>query len=87
MLRYAVIQQAGRWRIISAEEGVGSFATRQMALSAGARLAEEAQSSGQDVEILVQDAVGRLTALSLDPPSEVGAPGAAILKFPGPLRI
>ncbi|HTI68146.1 MAG TPA: hypothetical protein VL460_11435 [Caulobacteraceae bacterium] len=54
-LRYAVVQFAEEWKVVSGRSRMGHFATQALALNAGARLAREAMAAGHDVELLVQD--------------------------------
>ena len=66
MVRLAVIQQGGEWRIICPQAKLDTFPTRALALSAGARLASQLHDTGAAVELIVQDAIGNLTRHPLD---------------------
>ncbi len=59
-LCYAVMQFDQAWRIVSDRRQIGRFATRELASSAGARLALEAREAGHEVEFLVQQGGGEL---------------------------
>lgn len=63
-LRYAVLRFADEWKVVSGQRRMGHFATRELAVNAGARLAREAIAAGHEVEFLVQD--GPACLLSFD---------------------
>ena len=67
ILRYAVLQVGGEWRVVCARRRIGHFASRHQAVEAGARLAREAVESGHEVEFMVQDRTGLLLAQSFLP--------------------
>lgn len=62
MLRYAVMRFGDEWRVVSERRRIGRFASRDLAIMAGARLAREAMATGHPVELLVQDGAGCLLA-------------------------
>ncbi len=54
-LRYAVLRFADEWKVVSGQRRMGHFASKTLAMNAGARLAREAMAAGHEVEFLVQD--------------------------------
>ena len=59
-LCYAVMRFGEDWKIVSGSRRIGHYATQDLALSAGARLAMEAVDAGHEVEFLVQQPGGEL---------------------------
>lgn len=74
ILRYAVLQVGGEWRVVCARRRMGHFATRAQAVQTGARLAREAVASGHQVEFMVQDGAGLLLAENFMPRAPSRAP-------------
>ena len=60
MLRYAVVNCSGDWRVVGQHRRIGRYGDCEAAVGAGARLALQAISAGHEVEFLVQDGVGEL---------------------------
>jgi hypothetical protein len=66
-LQFAVIWYGGRWTLLAPGVRYDRYASRESALAAAQRLAEQARRQGYEVEILAQDVGGQLSAV---PPSE-----------------
>jgi hypothetical protein len=58
--QYAVLQSGDEWQIVCQRGRMGHFKTRDLARTAGLRLAREAFVAGHQVEFLVQTPSGEL---------------------------
>lgn len=65
VVRYAVLQCGGEWRVVSERRQLRHFNNRSAALHCALRLAREANASGAQVELLFTEAGGELRALRL----------------------
>ncbi len=82
-LNYAVVRFEDGWKVVSGQRRIGHYATSDLALSAGARLALEARDAGHEVEFLVQQPDAEL--IRTDPAACVGPPAGSPAQ-PLPLR-
>lgn len=62
MVCFAILRFGEEWRVVSDRRTIGAFETSDRALALGVTMALEAAAAGQEVELLVQDAVGQLDA-------------------------
>ena len=69
-LRYAVVQVAEEWRVISSRRQLGRFPSRDQAIELGAGFAREALASGHHVELVVQGGCGELVVQDFAPVHE-----------------
>jgi len=76
-LQFAVIWYGGRWTLLAPGVRRDRYASRDSALAAAHRLAEQARRQGYEVEVLVQDVGGELSAVPLqeDRDDGPGRPG------------
>ncbi|HVI33282.1 hypothetical protein [Phenylobacterium sp.] len=75
-LQFAVIWYGGRWTLLAPGVRRDRYASRDSALAAAHRLAEQARRQGYEVEVLVQDVGGELSAVPLQDQDEgPGRPG------------
>lgn len=69
-LQFAVIWYGGRWTLLAPGVRRDRYASRDSALAAAHRLAEQARRQGYEVEVLVQDVGGQLSAVPLQDRAE-----------------
>lgn len=60
-LQLAVLWLGGRWTLLAPGARYDRYFSRQSALDAAQRLADQARRQGHDVEVLVQELGGELT--------------------------
>ncbi|HEY8572389.1 hypothetical protein [Phenylobacterium sp.] len=66
-LQLAVIWYGGRWTLLAPGARYSRYGSRQSALEAAQRLAEQARGQGYEVEVLLQDVGGELFTVDGDP--------------------
>lgn len=73
-LQFAVIWYGGRWTLLAPGVRRDRYASRDSALAAAHRLADQARRQGYEVEVLAQDVGGELSAVPLQDRDEVRTP-------------
>ncbi|WP_374468818.1 hypothetical protein [Phenylobacterium sp.] len=72
-LQFAVIWYGGRWTLLAPGVRYNRYASRESALAAAQRLAEQARRQGYEVDVLMQDVGGELSSVppraEADPPA------------------
>ncbi|HEY0436421.1 MAG TPA: hypothetical protein VGC92_07270 [Phenylobacterium sp.] len=71
MLRYGVFNLGQLWCVVAAEGAQLGFPDRTRALDAAGLICKAHRACGENVELLVQDGVGRVSRMS-DGPEEEG---------------
>lgn len=71
MVRLAVLRFGEEWSVQTKDRRIGHFPLESLAIQAGARFAREASGGGEQVELLVQDAFGRLAPFTEAAPTDV----------------
>ncbi|WP_313292789.1 hypothetical protein [Rhizobium rhizoryzae] len=75
LFRYAIVRVNRHWQIVSDRKRIGLFLTAYQAAKTAAGLAREAQQSGHEVEIAVQQAGGELVKVALPVPARARTTG------------
>jgi hypothetical protein len=75
-LQLAVLWCGGRWTLLAPGARYDRYMSRQSALDAAHRLADQARRQGHEVEVLIQDIGGELSPVPLDdlPPAKRARP-------------